>query len=264
MTRCFAAALAALIGVTAPAPAGEPVTSKDVPPPGPAQARLWLEAALQAPWLECCDPSFPRSEPARMLAAVRRDAKLGQGVGWYDPSRRRHDWSWLAARADADADGRVTREEFAAPAESFARLDRDRDGAITAEDLDWSERSAWVRQDAQALRLLRAIDGDGNGRLNEKEWLAYFRRLADEKDYLTSEDLRDVLGEERGRGAKKVSRAVWQQCLIAGDLGSPFPGPRVGQAAPDFTLPTHDGKGRVTLSEFRGKKPVVLIFGSFT
>lgn len=39
---------------------------------------------------------------------------------------------------------------------------------------------------------------------------------------------------------------------------------RVGDLAPDFTLVTGDGKGKVTLSEFRGKKPVVLIFGSYT
>jgi hypothetical protein len=39
---------------------------------------------------------------------------------------------------------------------------------------------------------------------------------------------------------------------------------QVGAAAPDFTLPTADGKGQVTLSRFKGQKPVVLIFGSHT
>jgi len=38
----------------------------------------------------------------------------------------------------------------------------------------------------------------------------------------------------------------------------------VGDAAPDFTIKTLDGKETVTLSAFRGKKPVVLIFGSYT
>jgi hypothetical protein len=41
-------------------------------------------------------------------------------------------------------------------------------------------------------------------------------------------------------------------------------GPKVGTPAPDFTLKTLDGKGEVTLSSFRGKQPVVLIFGSYT
>jgi AhpC/TSA family len=38
----------------------------------------------------------------------------------------------------------------------------------------------------------------------------------------------------------------------------------VGDAAPDFSLETHDKKSRVRLSDFRGKKPVVLVFGSYT
>jgi hypothetical protein len=54
-----------------------------------------------------------------------------------------------------------------------------------------------------------------------------------------------------------------------------LPGPRVwawarrgslavGDPAPDFTLPLHDGSGHVTLSSFRGERPVVLVFGSYT
>ena len=39
---------------------------------------------------------------------------------------------------------------------------------------------------------------------------------------------------------------------------------KVGDPAPDFTLPDPSGSGEVTLSSFRGKKPVVLVFGSFT
>ena len=37
-----------------------------------------------------------------------------------------------------------------------------------------------------------------------------------------------------------------------------------GDIAPDFTLPMHDQSGTVTLSSFRGRKPVVLVFGSYT
>ena len=61
------------------------------------------------------------------------------------------------------------------------------------------------------------------------------------------------------------------EALVFGVL----PGPRlwqwarqgtlaVGDAAPDFTLPLHDGSGSVTLSAFRGSRPVVLVFGSYT
>ena len=40
--------------------------------------------------------------------------------------------------------------------------------------------------------------------------------------------------------------------------------PRVGDMAPDFTLFDISGKDSVTLSEFRGIKPVALVFGSYT
>ena len=40
--------------------------------------------------------------------------------------------------------------------------------------------------------------------------------------------------------------------------------PAVGEDAPDFTLKTRGDDRSVTLSQFEGKKPVVLIFGSYT
>jgi hypothetical protein len=39
---------------------------------------------------------------------------------------------------------------------------------------------------------------------------------------------------------------------------------REGTVAPDFTLWTQDHSSHVTLSSFRGKRPVVLVFGSYT
>jgi len=39
---------------------------------------------------------------------------------------------------------------------------------------------------------------------------------------------------------------------------------RVGDAAPDFKLKTKDGTRDVQLSGFKGKRPVVLVFGSYT
>ncbi len=39
---------------------------------------------------------------------------------------------------------------------------------------------------------------------------------------------------------------------------------KAGDMAPDFELKTLDGKQTVKLSSFRGKKPVALIFGSYT
>ena len=40
--------------------------------------------------------------------------------------------------------------------------------------------------------------------------------------------------------------------------------PKAGDLAPDFTLSGISGTESVTLSDFRGKKPVALVFGSYT
>jgi hypothetical protein len=40
--------------------------------------------------------------------------------------------------------------------------------------------------------------------------------------------------------------------------------PRAGDEAPDFELGDAKGEGRLRLSDFRGERPVALIFGSYT
>ena len=52
--------------------------------------------------------------------------------------------------------------------------------------------------------------------------------------------------------------------FATGELGSIHEGPAVGDLAPEFRLRTQDGDQEYRLSQFRGRKPVVLIFGSFT
>ena len=39
---------------------------------------------------------------------------------------------------------------------------------------------------------------------------------------------------------------------------------KVGDPAPGFDLPTADRQSSISLASFRGQKPVVLIFGSYT
>ena len=40
--------------------------------------------------------------------------------------------------------------------------------------------------------------------------------------------------------------------------------PKAGDVAPDFELRDVNGENPVKLSDYRGRKPVALIFGSFT
>lgn len=51
---------------------------------------------------------------------------------------------------------------------------------------------------------------------------------------------------------------------IEGGLAELDESPAVGDRAPDFTLAAPDGEATVTLSKLVGRKPVVLVFGSYT
>lgn len=51
--------------------------------------------------------------------------------------------------------------------------------------------------------------------------------------------------------------SAWQQRYDA-------EAPRAGDLAPDFELRDADGVNPICLYDYRGEKPVVLVFGSFT
>lgn len=40
--------------------------------------------------------------------------------------------------------------------------------------------------------------------------------------------------------------------------------PRIGDVAPDFTLPLRGASEEIRLSSYRGQSPVALVFGSYT
>ena len=56
----------------------------------------------------------------------------------------------------------------------------------------------------------------------------------------------------------------YRKSLMAAQKKVDAKAPRKGDMAPDFNLYDIEGKESVTLSNFRGKKPVALVFGSFT
>jgi hypothetical protein len=190
------------------------------------------------------------------------------GFGWFGPAQTRYTWDRLKAR-DKNGDGRITKLEFGGPAELFEALDRDGDGAITPDDLDWSDDSRYARQLGMAEQLLRRADADGNKKVSRDEWAKLFDELAKNKKELEAEDLRRLLfPPSRGGPPPGMSgmppKEVLLYGLLTGEIGSGAQGPRLDSPAPDFTLKSPDGKTTFTLSAFKDKKPVAIIFGSFT
>jgi hypothetical protein len=203
-------------------------------------------------------------------------SNMGPGDGWFRPSQSRYGWAWLAERCDADKDGKVTRQEFTGPADFFARLDRSRDGVITSDEFDWSDRSPLAMQSRMSTAWFRMFDANSNGKLSAEEWQALFQRASKGKGYLTADDLRDAFPTAPPRPpaaaaptakpqtAGAPSKYLLLKGLLDGEIGSFHEGPRLGDPAPEFTLRTQDRSATIALAQFRGKKPVVLVFGSFT
>ena len=64
----------------------------------------------------------------------------------------------------------------------------------------------------------------------------------------------DTLAQRPGKpGQRAGRRSIRQPDRLA-----------VGDKAPDFTLKTRGGRAKVTLSDWQEKKPVALVFGSYT
>ena len=55
-----------------------------------------------------------------------------------------------------------------------------------------------------------------------------------------------------------------REALIKKHRSRPDTAPKLASSAPNFTLKTLSGEEEVDLASFRGKKPVVLVFGSYT
>jgi hypothetical protein len=56
----------------------------------------------------------------------------------------------------------------------------------------------------------------------------------------------------------------WRSHEVAWQLANDAKAPKVGDLAPDFELQDPSGNTVVRLSDFRGKRPVALVFGSYT
>jgi Iodothyronine deiodinase/EF hand len=190
------------------------------------------------------------------------------GSGMYHPSQVRYGWDWLRLRCDKNGDGEITLAEFGGPREWFEALDKDHDGVLTKDDFDWASGSPLATAQGKASALFERIDRDGNGRASPEEWKLWFDSLSGGKDYLSQDDLIPLFLEPKRRGGGKApptrSRLSLICAYLSGDVGPLSDGPSLDEIAPDFTLTTADGKGKLSLSQHRSKKPQVLVFGSFT
>ncbi len=68
-----------------------------------------------------------------------------------------------------------------------------------------------------------------------------------------------AVAQEDDDGERRQRRQGMRERMMRDDTA-----PKVGDAAPVFTLKSLDGKSETDLASFKGKKPVLLFFGSYT
>ena len=104
--------------------------------------------------------------------------------------------------------------------------------------------------------IVSALDANGDSEISEKEIenaVAALKTLDKDGDGLlkTSEMLPEMGRMQSGQGQR-------------GRTSGTGAGLKVGEVAPTFKLKSLDGDSETDLAEFKGKKPVVLFFGSYT
>ncbi|MEO0480722.1 MAG: EF-hand domain-containing protein [Planctomycetota bacterium] len=127
---------------------------------------------------------------------------------------------------DQAGDGRVGRSDFEPMAAARSEFGFEPGGRLEGL-IELETTDPWER-------LLHGIDRDDDGFVTEAELIGFYRE------------------QPEGTWAFESSDA------------SPSLRYLVGETAPDFTLPTIDGKSEVTLSDSWDERPVALIFGSYT
>ena len=264
-------------------PASPVAQPKRVPLLKEAIPQTEVEATATADKLEREIPEDQRSESVRMLIAIARGSEMAPTDGWFGPANSQFDFGTLVQRWGEPDKGAFSVEDLSDPIDLLSRLDRDKNGRITGDDLDWSDESPWVQQARIANRVFRRLDRQADGTLTIEEWQEFFDKARGNADSVSLEAFRDALISGRSAASAPPSGSpppssqsggtqptdeptmeILLKGLAAGEIGSLLEGPRSGEMAPDFTLPSLNGTGMTTLSQLVGEKPTVLIFGNYT
>ena len=100
-------------------------------------------------------------------------------------------------------------------------------------------------------------------RLTPEERNTMRRLIVDAKEEWKSR-IPEVFTAQKGLGPRKEGLSPQLQAAIDAVIARDDMGPAVGQEPPDFNLKLLGSDERVRLSDYRGKRPVALVFGSYT
>ena len=168
----------------------------------------------------------------------------------------------ILERFDANEDGKLTESEVtnASLWQRLVAVDEDKDGAVTKKEMQSMASGRGGRGrggEATWEFLAEKYDGDKDGKVTLAEYTRSkdtFLRLDRDKDGVLSKQDWAVPSEGRSRGGGRSRGRDARNSA-----------PEEGDVAPDFTLSfVSDANKTVKLSDYVGKKPVALVFGSCT
>lgn len=213
--------------------------------------------------MACGQSSIARGDESQ-AGSTAPNAAAAITPDWVRTGQSRYNWEWLAKRCDKDANGIVTREEFPLSEQVLGRLDRTWDGRLTAEDFDWAKEGALCKQKETTFAMFKPVDKNSDGRITAEEWQKLFEKAAKGKGYLNEEELEQLIYLPRVLKTAAETKLRTGRSEFSPDRQRARVVPLPGEMAPDFELRSPDGEKTIKLSAFKGKKPVVLIFGCFT
>ncbi len=175
---------------------------------------------------------------------------------------KRGDPARLLEEFDKNKDGALDRSEVPDPVKRrFDQIDADKDGKLSKAELEKFMGRGGQPPAAQTPdTLFRLLDANNDGKLSKAELdnaAKLLEKLDKNKDgTIDRNELPSAPRPGGGRPGEVITPAA------KGERQTDKL--KVGDPAPDFTLPLLSDKGQVTLSSFQEKKPVVLIFASYT
>ena len=167
---------------------------------------------------------------------------------------------------DTNGDGVISAAEIKNAFAALKKLDKNNDGKLSPDEVRPSGRPGGFGRRPSPAEMITRFDKNGDGKINKGEMpeqMARFLGRADANNDgdITKAELTKMFENFRPGGARPGGG---RERPGSGLPGSTSGTAEEGQPAPDFKLKSLDGKREVQLSTFAGKRPVALIFGSYT